>query len=105
MWANSVWGFFSFALAFALAVLGVPQEYLWLRPYFIGASIICAALGLVILCWPLRHDRNRAKVREVFRHPIKWIPRLVDPRRMIIAGLSIAVVGVVIAAIGVWRQA
>jgi hypothetical protein len=104
MWANSVWGLFSFALAFGLAVLALTPEQVWLRPWFTGASIMCAALGLIVVCWPLRHHDNRAKVGEAFKHPRRWIANTVETH-LIPIGLAIILVGVAVVSIGVWRHA
>jgi len=104
MWANSFWGLFGFSVTFGLAMLLLTPEQMWLRPYLAGAAIFCGVVSAIILMSPLRHHHNRAKVREVCRHPIKWIPRLLDPSRMIAAGLIIAIIGVALAGIGLWRQ-
>jgi hypothetical protein len=55
MYANTCWGFLTLAVTFGLAVLGLPPDQVWLRPYFIGTAGACAVIGISMLpfSWPL----------------------------------------------------
>lgn len=103
MWASSFWGLFGFSVTFGLTALLLTAEQVLLRPWLIGASIACGVLSAIVLCWPLRHRRNRIEVQEAFKHPRRWISS-VEPSQLVIAGFIIIVIGVAIAGVGLWRQ-
>ena len=55
MYANTCWGFLGLAVTFGLAVLGLPANYLWLRPYFIEAAVLSGGISVALFLWiPLR---------------------------------------------------
>jgi hypothetical protein len=100
MWGNSFWGLLGFSVTFALAVLLLSPEHELLRPWLIGASILCGVISATVLCWPLRHKQNRDKVREAFKHPRKWAASTLEPIHIIILALAIALA----AALWQWRR-
>src|SRR5260370_39211849 len=104
MWANSFWGLLGFAVTFGLAMLLLSPEQIWLRPYLSGLAICCGLASLAVLLWPLRHHDNRTKTLEVLKHPAIFIPKLLDARCMIVVGLVITILGVIVAAAGLWRR-
>jgi hypothetical protein len=53
MYANTCWGFLSLAVGFGLAVIGLPTEYVWLKPYFIYGALVCGAVSILLFSWPL----------------------------------------------------
>jgi hypothetical protein len=104
MWASSVWGLFGLAATFGSAMLLLTPEQEWLRPYLAWATAICGMSSVSVLCWPLQEASNRAKLRDAFRHPRKWIKKAVEPSQLIAAGFVIILGGVLIASVGLWRQ-
>ena len=94
MYANSCWGFLALAVSFALAVLGLPSNYGWLAPWFIGAAAVCGLLSTTLFIWPLRKSENRDKCRELCAHPFRAI-KLIEPSHVIVLGLLIALGGVI----------
>jgi hypothetical protein len=104
MWANSVWGLLGFSVTFGIAGLLLTSDQIWLLPYLLGVAISCGVLSALVLFWPLRHKCNRDKVREALKHPRRWITKSVEPLHLVISGLVIVVIGVAIAAVGLWRQ-
>jgi hypothetical protein len=51
---TTCWSLLCIALALGLAVIGVPPEYVWLQPWFLGASGFCFAasiLGFSLRLW------------------------------------------------------
>lgn len=105
MWANSVWGFAGFAGAFGIAVLGLPSEFVWLRPWFAGAATLCVILSLAVLCWPLRKSENRRKTKGALKHPKEWFVANVEPKHLLVAGLIGVLVFTAIALAGaIWQS-
>lgn len=100
MYASTCWGLLGLAVTFALAVLGLPNQYDWLVPWFIGAAVACGGSSLICFAWPLRQEANRAKVAALFVHPVRAL-RLIEPSHVITLGLLIALGGV----IWQWRRA
>jgi hypothetical protein len=70
MYANTCWGFLGLAVTFGLAVLGLPPEYLWLRPYFMWTAVGCAAISTLLFSWPLIWHILRRLIRV--RSKTKW---------------------------------
>jgi hypothetical protein len=94
MYANTCWGLLGLAVTFGLAVLGLPTQYEWLSPWFLGAAVACGVGSVICFGWPLRHRDNRAKVAAVVTHPVRAI-KLIEPLHIIILGLAIALSGVI----------
>src|SRR5260370_32500009 len=53
MYANTCWGLLGLAVTFGLAVLCLPQDYLWLQPYFIWTAVACGIASVICFLWPL----------------------------------------------------
>jgi hypothetical protein len=53
MWANTCWSLFGIAITLALAMIGLPPEYVWLQPWFLGTSVFCFAASILCFSWPL----------------------------------------------------
>lgn len=53
MWANTCWSLFGIAITLALAMIGLPPEYVWLQPWFLGTSVFCLAASILCFSWPL----------------------------------------------------
>src|SRR5438477_10276828 len=81
MYANTCWGLLGLAVTFGLAVLGLPQDYLWLQPYFIWIAVACGVASVLCFMWPL-------------------LRRAMHLKRESKLGPTIAVVGLTIVAIG-----
>jgi hypothetical protein len=94
MWANSVWGFFGLAVTLGLAVLGLPPDLLWMRPWFLYGAATSFFLSVGVLCWPLRLAENRTFVATKIRHPIQWMNEWIAPTYVIIAVLTVILAGV-----------
>jgi hypothetical protein len=94
MYANTCWGLLGLSVTFGLAVLGLPTQYEWLSPWFLGAAVACGVGSLICFGWPLRQRENRAKVAIVLTHPARAV-RLIEPSHVIILGLVIAAIGIV----------
>jgi hypothetical protein len=92
--ANSVWGFFGLAVTLGLAMLGLPGDLLWLRPWFLYGAAISLVLSIGTLFWPLRLAENRSFVAIKIRHPIQWMNEWVAPTYVIITALTIILAGV-----------
>src|SRR5215831_15829770 len=75
MWANSVWGLASLAVACFLAWLTVPDPTV--RVWLLAGTVVLGALSIIVLVWPLIKSRAR-----------------VEPIHIIIFGLLIAFGGV-----------
>jgi hypothetical protein len=94
MYANTCWGLLGLAVAFGLAVLGLPTQYEWLSPWFLGTAVACGVGSIICFGWPLRQKDNRVKVAALISHPIRVLP-LIEPIHIITLGLAIALGGVV----------
>jgi hypothetical protein len=94
MYANTCWGLLTLAVGLGLAVPGLPTQYEWLAPWLFGTAVACGVGSIICFGWPLRHQRNRAKVAALIVHPPRAI-RLVEPSHIIILGLIIATAGVI----------
>jgi hypothetical protein len=53
MWANTCWSLFGIAITLALAMIGLPPEYVWLQPWFLGTSVFCLVSSILCFSWPL----------------------------------------------------
>ncbi|MCW5692205.1 MAG: hypothetical protein KIT48_07560 [Pseudolabrys sp.] len=100
MWAGSIWGFFGVAVSLGLAMLSLPDRWLWLQPWFAGAAIVSLLASVAILSWPLFDHEQRAVALVKLEHPIKWIRHLIEPVHIIAIGLLIALAGAVMQ----WRK-
>jgi hypothetical protein len=94
MYANTCWGLLGLAVTFGLAVLGLPSQYEWLSPWFLGAAVVCGVGSVICFGWPLRQKENRIKVAALVTHPVRVI-RLIEPSHIILLGLVIAFAGVI----------
>jgi hypothetical protein len=94
MYANTCWGFLGLAVTFGLAVLGLPIQYEWLSPWFLGAAVACGVGSIICFGWPLRQRDNRVKVAALITHPLRAL-KLIEPSHVIILGLVIALGGVI----------
>ena len=59
MWANTCWGLIGLAAACGLAVLGLSPDYVWLRPWLLGAVAVFVVATVICFCWPLLFGRDR----------------------------------------------
>lgn len=94
MYANTCWGLLGLAVTFGLAVLGLPTQYEWLSPWFLGAAVVCGVGSIICFGWPLRERNNRDKIAALVVHPIRSLT-LIEPQHLIILGLVVAAVGVI----------
>jgi hypothetical protein len=53
MWANTCWGLFGIAITLAIAMIGLPPEYIWLQSWFIGGAVLTFAASLLCFSRPL----------------------------------------------------
>jgi hypothetical protein len=94
MYANTCWGLLSFAVAFGLAVIGLPAHYEWLQPWFFAVAVLCGASSIFCFGWPLRKQENRVKLIQLCKHPYR-AATLIEPSHVIVLGLAIAFAGVI----------
>lgn len=104
MWANSVWGFLTLGIGLLVTMLTLSPDQEWLRPWLLGIGPASIVLSAIILIWPLRHKDVRAKAQEAARHPLKWFAQNLEPRHLLIVGLTGVVVFAAIALAGVIWQ-
>src|SRR6266702_6221464 len=93
MYANTCWGLLGLAVTIGLAVLGLPSQYEWLQPCFLGTAIACGIASVVCFGWPMREKANRAKLKELCTNPYRAV-KLMEPSHVTILGLVIALCGV-----------
>jgi hypothetical protein len=58
-----------------------------------SGSLCLVSVGC--FAWPLRHQHNRDKLKDICAHPVRQLPKLIEPWHIIGLGLAIAFAGVV----------